>query len=126
MVTSEPPSRLPATLAACSADFTSSTPCCLGLDGMVPLPRPPAWIWALTTAKEPPSLVKAAAASSAVFATIDLGTGTPAVRKISFAWNSWIFISTADLLSWADTGAASSKRPRQNWPAVSLVARGRL
>ena len=34
----------------------TTTPCWSGLSLTVPLPRPPAWIWALTTAIWPPSL----------------------------------------------------------------------
>ena len=45
---------------------TSCTPRCFGLSLIVPLPRPPAWIWALTTASGPPSCLNAAAASSGV------------------------------------------------------------
>ena len=54
---------------------TSCTPCCLGLSLIVPLPRPPAWIWAFTTASGPPSCLNAAAASSAVVATMLLRHG---------------------------------------------------
>src|SRR5690606_23304388 len=57
-----------------------------------PLPRPPAWICALTTVTEVPSSRAAASASSGVFATMPRGVGTPYFRKSSLPWYSWIFI----------------------------------
>src|SRR4051794_4727355 len=61
------------------------------------LPRPPAWIWALTTRVSlPVSVISALAARSASpgeKAGVPLGTGTPYFRRISLAWYSWIFIS---------------------------------
>src|SRR5208282_2614784 len=59
-----------------------------------PLPRPPAWICALTTTPGAPSansLRATAAASSNVVAISPLGTATPYRARISFAWYSWIF-----------------------------------
>src|SRR5262249_59342359 len=56
-----------------------------------PLPRPPAWIWALSTTG-PPSRSKAAWASAGVEATTPRGTAAPAAASNSFAWYSWIFI----------------------------------
>src|SRR5262245_23230561 len=56
------------------------------------LPRPPAWIWALTTAL-PPNPWATRAASSGVVATPPLGTATPKREKTCLAWNSWIFIA---------------------------------
>ena len=85
IVTSLWPSRLSATWAASSALRTSCTPCCSGWSLIVPLPRPPAWIWALTTASLPPNWSKAAAASCGVRATRPRGTATPAWRRISLA-----------------------------------------
>ncbi len=58
MVTSWLPSRLVATWRASSALLTSCTPCCSGFSLIVPLPRPPAWIWAFTTAIGEPSCVE--------------------------------------------------------------------
>ena len=60
-----------------------------------PLPRPPAWIWALTTTAPLPAEKRALAAlsaSSIVVAISPLGTGTPYFRRMSFAWYSWIFM----------------------------------
>ena len=56
-----------------------------GLSLIVPLPRPPAWIWAFTTASGPPSCLNAAEASSAVVATMPCGTATPASRRSCLA-----------------------------------------
>ena len=42
-----------------------------------PLPRPPAWIWALTTHTGPPSFCAASTASCTVKAGMPRGTGTP-------------------------------------------------
>ena len=42
-------------------------------------------------------LRKAAAASSAVRATMPRGTATPALRRISLAWYSWIFMRLVSL-----------------------------
>src|SRR5579883_1766396 len=60
-----------------------------------PLPRPPAWICALTTTtSEPVSRWMAAIASSASAsesAGRPLGTATPRRRRSSLAWYSWIF-----------------------------------
>ena len=84
--------KIPAAEAASSAERTSWTPCCFGLSLMVPLPRPPAWICALTTASGPAELLNAAVASSAVVAMMPAGTATPASRRSCLAWYSWIFI----------------------------------
>src|SRR5690349_4637773 len=68
-----------------------------------PLPRPPAWICALTTTNSLSvsaiSALAAASASSGLNAGRPLGTGTPSFLRISFAWYSWIFTSgTSELL----------------------------
>src|SRR5581483_4239504 len=57
-----------------------------------PLPRPPAWIWALTTHTFPPSFLAASTASSTEKQGIPRGVSTPYRRRTSFAWYSWIFI----------------------------------
>ena len=41
------------------------------------LPRPPAWIWALTTQRSPPNALAALRASSGEKAGVPLGTATP-------------------------------------------------
>src|SRR4029079_5915466 len=80
---------------AAAAPFTTFTP--------PPLPRPPAWICALTTTNSLSvsaiSAFAAASASSGLNAGRPLGTGTPSFLRISFAWYSWIFTSgTSELL----------------------------
>src|SRR4026209_1211700 len=67
-----------------AADHASRTP--------PPLPRPPAWICALTTHTLPPSCFAAATASSTEKQAMPLGVGTPNFLKISFPWYSCIFI----------------------------------
>src|SRR5688572_14234866 len=57
-----------------------------------PLPRPPAWICALTTQTLPPSFFAASTASSTLKAGKPRGVGSPNLRKISLPWYSWIFI----------------------------------
>src|SRR5882672_5775859 len=57
-----------------------------------PLPRPPAWICALTTQTEPPSVRAASTASCTVEQAVPRGTGTPKRRRMSLPWYSWIFI----------------------------------
>src|SRR5262249_37741922 len=57
-----------------------------------PLPRPPAWICALTTLSATPSSAAAASASSGVNAAMPRATGAPKSRRIAFAWYSWMFI----------------------------------
>ena len=52
-----------------ASDFATLTP--------PPLPRPPAWIWALTTQTGPPSDSAAFTASSTLKQGIPRGTGTP-------------------------------------------------
>src|SRR5208283_2735681 len=56
-----------------------------------PLPRPPAWICALTTHTPPPRLAAAFTASSTENAGMPRGVGTPKRRRISLPWYSWIF-----------------------------------
>src|SRR5690242_4066409 len=75
---------------ASSGDFASLTP--------PPLPRPPAWICALTTLIFfPPAISSraAATASSLEWTSLPRGTATPYPRRISFAWYSWIFMGGA-------------------------------
>src|SRR5438132_4706769 len=80
------PSIARASSPACSGLFASLTP--------PPLPRPPAWICALTTQTGLPAISSraAATASSGVVASLPRGTATPNLRRISLAWYSWIFI----------------------------------
>ena len=59
-----------------------------------PLPRPPAWICALTTQTGPPSDCAALTASSTVNAGTPRGVVMPKRRKISLPWYSWIFTTS--------------------------------
>src|SRR2546425_4965955 len=58
-----------------------------------PFPRPPAWICAFTAQTLPPSSRAAFAASSTEKQGTPRGVATPYLRRISFAWYSWIFIA---------------------------------
>src|SRR5947209_17272506 len=60
----------------------------------LPLPRPPAWICALTTQTGPPSSFAAFAASPGFSTGTPRETGTPNSRSTAFAWYSWMFISS--------------------------------
>src|SRR3954467_10371748 len=72
---------------AAAAPLTTFTP--------PPLPRPPAWICALTTTNSLSvsaiSAFAAPSASSMLNTGRPLGIGTPNFFRISFAWYSWIF-----------------------------------
>src|SRR5215212_3634154 len=80
--------------AASSGPWTTFTP--------PPLPRPPAWICALTTTVWTPvsliSVLAARSASSGENAGMPLGMGTPYFLRISLPWYSWIFIARLELL----------------------------
>src|SRR5580765_5545839 len=87
------------------------------------LPRPPAWICALTTHCSPPSALAASAAASGVAATFPAGTGMPYVANNSLAWYSWKFMrapweadrhaAAGDVTPHcANRGAAGYARPR--------------
>src|SRR5690606_5415839 len=56
------------------------------------LPRPPAWICALTTHRSPGMALAASTASSGERATRPAGTAMPYSAKSCFAWYSWKFI----------------------------------
>src|SRR5262245_46896510 len=56
-----------------------------------PLPRPPAWIFDLTTTFGVFNPVAIACALSGASATWPSGTGTPNLFNTAFAWYSWIF-----------------------------------
>src|SRR6187402_425927 len=56
------------------------------------LPRPPAWIWALTIHCEPPRCLAASTAASGELATLPGGTAMPYLANSSLAWYSWKFI----------------------------------
>src|SRR5579872_132017 len=82
------PSILPASSPASSTDLAIFTP--------PPLPRPPAWICALTTTPFAPELKSSlapASASSREVAIVPRGTVTPYFLRIPFPWYSWIFIN---------------------------------
>src|SRR5512141_284894 len=55
-----------------------------------PFPRPPAWIWALTTTG-PPICCATSRAAVGLSATSPRGTATPYFARIDFAWYSWTF-----------------------------------
>src|SRR5262245_10598405 len=78
------PRILPAHSRTSPSDFATFTP--------PPLPRPPAWICALTTHTLPPSSRAALTASSTEKQGMPRGVATPYFRSISFAWYSWIFM----------------------------------
>jgi len=82
-VTNRMPSMSCAWARTSSSERASLTP--------PPLPRPPAWICALTTHSGPPSRRAASTASATPNAGSPRGTGTPKRRRISLAWYSWIF-----------------------------------
>ena len=82
-VTSCMPRIFLASSTASSGLFASLTP--------PPLPRPPAWICALTTAR-PPNSFAIRPASSGRVRDRPRGVATPKPRRISFAWYSWIFM----------------------------------
>src|SRR5438874_5908428 len=75
-----------------------------------PLPRPPAWICALTTHTAPPNCFAARAASSTVNAGMPRGVGIPYLRKISLPWYSWIFTASPCSLSRHSRRAQSCTR----------------
>src|SRR5436190_837340 len=79
------PIRRSASLRTSSVDFTTLTP--------PALPRPPAWICALTTHTGPPSCSAAWTASLALNAGMPLGVGTPNSRSTDLAWYSWMFMA---------------------------------
>src|SRR5262249_4206208 len=82
-----------ATEATSSRDLMNLTPPkSLPLSLKRPLPRPPAWTWALRTTGPPPSWSNARCASAGVDATMPRGMAAPAPASTSFAWYSWIFI----------------------------------
>src|SRR5476649_728685 len=56
------------------------------------LPRPPAWICALTIHCEPPRCLAASTAASGELATLPGGTAMPYCANSSLAWYSWKFI----------------------------------
>src|SRR6478735_3662410 len=85
-----------------STVFTSLTP--------PALPRPPAWICALTTQWSPPMARAASAASWAVRATRPGGTGMPASAKSCLAWYSWKFMGTFERSPRARRGRAGCGR----------------
>src|SRR5262252_687792 len=104
---------------AAAAPLTTLTP--------PPLPRPPAWICALTTTNSLSvsaiSALAAASASSGLNAGRPLGTGTPSFLRISFAWYSWIFTGgTSELLPGFDHLAYSRGRLVEH----RLLLRGQL
>src|SRR5215469_9732895 len=59
------------------------------------LPRPPAWICALTIHCEPPRCLAASTAASGELATLPGGTAMPYFANNSLAWYSWKFMDTS-------------------------------
>src|SRR6476660_2995426 len=78
------PIRRSASLRTSSFDFTTLTP--------PALPRPPAWICALTTSTGASRSSAALTASSTEKAGSPRGTGTPNSRSTALAWYSWMFM----------------------------------
>src|SRR5450830_530703 len=76
-----------ASSTASSGVFASLTP--------PPLPRPPAWTCALTTAR-PPNSFAIRPASSGESVTRPRGVATPNPRRISLAWYSCIFMAVGE------------------------------
>src|ERR1051325_5991886 len=95
---------------AAAAPLTTFTP--------PPLPRPPAWICALTTTNSLSvsaiSAFAAASASSMLNAGRPLGTGTPSFLRISFAWYSWIFTAPYSFLPASMTSPTAAARARDD------------
>src|SRR5262245_31801859 len=91
----------------------------LPLPAKWPLPRPPAWTWALRTTG-PPSVSNARTASSTVDATIPRGTAAPAAASSSFAWYSWTFIPGVS------GGGRAADRYRPRGRALEGGRRGRF
>ena len=90
------PPRIPATFSSTwSMPFARTTPW-EPVSSTVPLPRPPAWIWAFTTNHVVPvssvSFWAAGTAASMVSTTIPSCTATPYFLRIAFPWNSCRFI----------------------------------
>src|SRR5580765_944030 len=78
------PRILPDHSRTSASDFATFTP--------PPLPRPPAWICAFTTHTLPPNSRAALTDSSTEKQGMPRGVATPYLRRISFAWYSWIFM----------------------------------
>ena len=74
-----------------------------------PLPRPPAWICALTTQTGPPSFCAASTASCTVNAGMPRGTGTPKWRKDFLAL---VLVDLHRALGAASGGAKARRRRR--------------
>ena len=99
------PSMSPAIRSASAASAATLTP--------PPLPRPPAWICALTTTR-PPRRRATAPASRAENTASPRGTATPCPASSAFAWYSWIFtmdysprMSTSSFTAAADLSSAA-------------------
>ena len=87
-----------------------------------PLPRPPAWTWALTTQKFPPSFSAAATASSTVWAASPGGTGTPWRRRAP--WPGTREASSQILGIWVDGARSPASGPDRS-AGLSQPADGR-
>src|ERR1700754_744166 len=93
------------------------------------LPRPPAWIWALTIHCEPPRCLAASTAASGELATLPGGTAMPYCANSSLAWYSWKFIRylerTGETVKTAcrctGTGEESGRRYYNALPACSAL-----
>src|SRR2546423_15714918 len=82
------------------------------------LPRPPEWTWAFTTTVVA-NLRAIDSASSGVVATSPGGIGMPYLRKISFAWYSWIF--TRSPISFSSRDYFSSTFALDRCPAFAQL-----
>src|SRR5215472_2296454 len=76
----------------------------------VPLPRPPAWICALTAISISPSSRAICSASSSVVATLPRVVATSNFSNNSLAWYSWMFIGNDD----AQTGRVEYSAQRDS------------
>ena len=114
--------------------FTAASASALVLATLTPppLPRPPAWICALTTTTSVPACCWtfgiAAIASSAVIAGMPIGTGTPYFRNSCLPWYSWIFMGSSATVATGVAGgctvadrAGARGGPRPS-PAMARVA----
>src|SRR5690606_4226562 len=72
------------------------------------LPRPPAWIWALTTHRSPGMDLAASTASSGVRAMRPAGTAMPYSANSCFAWYSWKFMRHR--MVWRTSHATGSRQ----------------
>ena len=122
MVTSVLPSICSAAVLTSSIDLTMRTPplspAAASLN--LPLPRPPAWIWAFTTHTGPGRPWAAFTASAGVKAGPPSATGTPKPLSSCLAWYSWTFMEAPWLEFAAPTHARGT--PASVWYTICQTA----